>query len=290
MKTLFLSLLVCLVVVGTWFTADFFLFKKERISHQILLDKLNQKFCVVNDLTQLEKQPDYLQSYATTLEAELKSIQSQIPRSARISGLLALTSKLAEQEKITLHDFQTDNILNQGIYFELPIRLTVTASFEQLVRFLEALALQDRLLVVKDLEYEKSLAHIKLAAYFADWREEELFQFTIPYYCGEYQALKGFSSIVTTIFKPKAVETELNMIRDPFVPISHSEDLDALHLTGLFETRGDWLALLEYEDGSGKIVSVNDNIADGFVVKKIDSHGLWVSKNGHSREITWRKK
>lgn len=295
MKLFLLSLFMVMLVVGSWFSADFLIFKKQRSTHQALLVKMKEKECVAQELEQIQKQGNYSEKYRYILSTEQEDLESRIPQTAEVSNLLGVLSRIADETKISLHDFQTGKILDKNKWFELPITLTLSASYPELVLFLEKIALEKRLMLVQDLKYEKKQAELRLMVYFGDWQGKALNAVTAPYHCGQLAAISNLKSVFTPSNSSEKLDFQKILKRDPFVGStvipaaisSHPNLLKALKLTGMIRIGPQWMALLEYENGDGKLVQMGDEVAEGFVVQKFSNNAVWVAKGNQTKKLGW---
>lgn len=279
MKLLFTSLGVVLFVLGSWFAVEFYLFQEQRAEHEVLVQKIAEQECVSNELAQIEKQGDYQKKYETILNAELEALEKKIPPMAEESNILALLGKIASKSKVVLHDFQTGKVRPKNTWFELPVTVTLSASFPDLVSFLEGISQQDRLVVVQDLEYGPEQVEIRLMAYFGNWHPETALSPVASYHCGEYTIP---ASIDVVLAIPKSPIMVQKLTRDPFIVPENT-----LHLSGVMQGEDEWLALLEDDREEGIIVKIGDLLPDGFMVKQIDRNFVSLSKGTEAKQLTW---
>lgn len=279
MKLLFTSLGVVLFVLASWFAADFYLFRQQRLEHEVLIQKISEQECVSNEFAQIEKQGNYQKKYDAILNAELDALEKKIPPTAEVSKVLALVSKIASESKVILHDFQMGKVAPKNTWFELPVRVTLSGSFPDLVSFLERIAQQNRLMVVQDLKYGPQQVEIRLLAYFGNWRPEMAPVLAASYRCGEYVIPANIDAVLVI---PKISGTVQKLMRDPFIVPE-----GALHLVGVIDQSDEWLALLEDDRGKGRAVKVGDLLPNGFVVKQIDKNSVSILKGSETKRLTW---
>jgi Tfp pilus assembly protein PilO len=279
MKVFLKSLLVCSFVLASWFSADTYLFDQQRSERKILLQKISEQECIYNKLLQIEKQGDYQKKYNEILNAELVAIEKRIPQTDERSNILEILTQLSNETNVTLEDFQTGKPGLEGAWFELPITITLTASFPNLVRFINKISQQERLMIVKDVKYGPEEVEIRLVAYFGSWRPKVTYQSEKIYHCGDYTVPGNLASVLSIPHTSKMVQ---KLSRDPFIVP------EKFYLTGLLLLEDNqWMALLEDLKGFGQVVKVGDSVVDGFVVKKIAKNLVLLSDGMQTKHLTW---
>ncbi len=284
MKVFVVSMILILTIVGSWTAANLYLFEQQRSEHAVLLQKISEQACINNELDLIAQQGDYQKKYDAILNAELVALEKKIPATAETSGLLGQLSWIAEESKVGLHDFQAGKAQAKEFWFELPITLTLSASFPELVDFLRRVTGEERLMVVQDLKYGPGSVEIHLLAYYGNWRPEASLVLTGPYRCGEYVVPANLDSILTI---PTTQTVVQKLDRDPFIVPEAPIALQDLHLTGVLEEGEQWMALLEDDRGVGRVVKVGDTVVDGFVVKQITKKAVSLEKDTETEQLTW---
>lgn len=280
MKVFLKSLFLCFFILASWFAANIYLFEQQKSEQKVLLKKLSEQECVYNDLLQIEKQGDYQKKYDAILDAELSAIEKKIPQTEERSNILEVLSQLSDETKVVLDDFQTGKAtLQKEPWFELPVTLKLSASFLNLVRFLEKISQQERLMIVKDLKYGPEQVEVHLVAYFGNWRPEAVPDLTKTYHCGEYIIPANVASVLSILQTPKTIQ---KLTRNPFIVP------EKFYLTGILLLEdGEWMALLEDMRGLGQVVKVGDSVVDGFVVRQISKKSVVLSDGIETKKLTW---
>lgn len=288
MKTFLSSVFVFVFVVSSWFTANFFLFTAQRQTHQVLMAKIEDNNCIKNELEQIQKQTNYQAKYANIVRTEQEFLENEVPKTAEISSVLAILGKLANEANVSLHDFQVGKTHARGVWFETPVRVTLTADFLPLTDFLEKINLSDRLIVVQDLQYGDTQAELELLVYFGNWpstKEPMRSAASNYHHCGDYVIPAKIDSVLTTTQRRTLVH---KWDRNPFVLPENIPSLANIHLVGIIWLENNtWIALLEDDKGVGRIVQAGSPVVDEFVVQRIGPNSVSVIKEGQTRQLKW---
>lgn len=279
MKLFLSSLGVFLFVLASWLIADVFLFQRERDTKRDWLKQISERECILNELLQVEKRGDYQKKYGAILNAEWGALENKIPPTAEASRVLALLHKVAAESKVVLHDFQVGKAEFKETWFELPIAITLTASFPGLMNFLKGVAEQERFIMVQGLKYGPGKIEVKLLVYFGNWRRESVVLKVNEYRCGDYTIPEKLDLVLAI---PKVQGPLQKLGRNPFIV---PEVL--FHLTGVILEGDEWVALLEDEKGVSRVVREGDEVMDGFEVKKILKDSIFLSDGDETKQLTW---
>lgn len=286
MKPFLMSLLVFVFIVSSWFSANHFLFKDQRVMHQMLSARMSDQACVNHELSQIQKQTNYQANYANIVRTEQEFLEKEIPKTAEISGVLAALTQLANDTKVSLHDFRVGKIYPHDVWSEVPVRVTLSGDFLRLADFLEKINSSERLMVVQDLKYGDAQAELSLLVYFGNWPSEKaLILKPKPSHCGDYVLPEKLTSVLTAF---QARGLIYKWTRNPFILPENIPSLAGIHLVGVVLLEDNtWVALLEDDRGVAKIVKVRNPLVDGFVVSKITKNAVSVVKEGQTRQLRW---
>lgn len=90
----------------------------------------------------------------TNLEAELKVALRQLPDSKEIPGLLTDISTLGKNAGLDMKKFKPNTEIPRGFYAEVPLEISFTGSFHQVVTFFDLVAKLPRIVNVGELKME----------------------------------------------------------------------------------------------------------------------------------------
>lgn len=284
MKTLILSLMVFVMVVSTWSGAYFLWFQDQIRDRQILLHKIAQQECANNELEKIARE-NYPKKYEQILGSLEGPLEKKIPKIAKISSILSRLSQIAENTKVSLNGFQAGAAISRPNWFELPIILTIVGDFPQVMSFLDKVAGLERVIKVQDFSYEANQASLTLITYYGNLPMRDIEHMQKPYQCGSN--LFDLGSIVEKPLVTSRQNLLRTLKRNPFIEPHPQMSAQGLHLVGLLEQNGTWLALLEDDASVGQIVSVGDSVVGNFVVQSIDKDSVMLIKDGLQKELVW---
>src|SRR3989338_7935412 len=164
MKIFFMSIGVLICIMGSWFAANFFYFGQERTKYQRLVSQIKEESCVNQELSRLPKGA----YYDSILKEEQGLLEKKIPSAPDLASILDMMSHAAKDAGALLGNFEPGEPKEQLHWFELPIHVSFTATFPQLIAILQAFSRAERIIVLKDLEFNGKEAYMQFFIYFGE--------------------------------------------------------------------------------------------------------------------------
>ena len=112
------------------------------------------------------------QAELKNLEAELKVALRQLPDSKEIPGLLTDISSLGKNAGLDIKRFKPNPEIPRGFYAEVPLEISFTGSFHQVVTFFDLVAKLPRIVNVGELKMEIERERLKARDRAAEQRKQ----------------------------------------------------------------------------------------------------------------------
>lgn len=101
-------------------------------------------------LRQQKKQMDAIESELENLTTTLRELETIIPQSEEISGILRQIQEMAYESRVNIIKFIPQNLLDAEFYSEKPILIELEGNYHNLAMFFDKLSRFPRLFTVED--------------------------------------------------------------------------------------------------------------------------------------------
>ena len=147
-KVIALVVVLIVMVLGFWFTSWTTLDEQAeslRAEKRNLERQYEEQKAVADDL------PNFIEN-TKRLEEDLDIALKQLPREKEIPSLLRDIYTLGRKSGIEFKTFEPQNVRNQNLYAELPIRLQIEGTYHEVGVFFDRIGKMNRIVNISNLE------------------------------------------------------------------------------------------------------------------------------------------